>query len=74
MQRIRYASLRNAFLFTAPKLALKKTGRRRGRVLRPESTGSNCPIAGIFLLIRVRLVCFCCFATLNQFLRQFTLR
>jgi hypothetical protein len=30
-------------------------------------------MSGFFCLIRVRLACLCYFATLNQFLRQFTL-
>jgi hypothetical protein len=31
-------------------------------------------MSGIFFLIRVRLACLCCFATLSRFLRQFILR
>jgi hypothetical protein len=31
-------------------------------------------MSGVFFLIRVRLACLCCFATLSQFLRQLTLR
>jgi NAD(P)-dependent dehydrogenase (short-subunit alcohol dehydrogenase family) len=31
-------------------------------------------MSGVFFPIRVGLACLCCFATLSQFLRQFTLR
>jgi hypothetical protein len=50
----------------------RKMGRRR--VLRPKSTGRNCPMSGISRLICVRLACLCCVATPSQFLRQFALR